>query len=369
MGYPLGRGTMRILFDIGHPAHVHLFKNIIKKLKNDGHFIKITARDKEVTLALLNAYGLEYESRGSIFHGIFNKAFGMLKIDWTLFLIAKTFHPDILVGVHNPYIAHVGTLLRKPAVIFTDTENVKIASLVTYPFVKCIITPEYFKEKIDPRKHVKVNGFKETAYLHPNYFTPDPMVIKELGLSEGESFIILRFISWGASHDIGLQGIKKEEEQKIIRTLSQYGRIFITSEKPLSPELERYRLNIPAHKIHSLLSFARLYIGEGGTMAAEAAFLGTPAIHIESDKDGKPTGESCGNFLELRDKYQLIYFYARPEEALKKAVEILENTNSRMEWQEKRKRLLANVVDVTAWMTRFIEEFPESFYQAAMTKK
>ena len=42
---------MRVLFDMGHPAHVHLFKNIIKKLTADGHEVKITARDKEVTLA------------------------------------------------------------------------------------------------------------------------------------------------------------------------------------------------------------------------------------------------------------------------------------------------------------------------------
>lgn len=359
---------MRVLFDIGHPAHVHLFKNIISNLKRDGHAVKITARDKEVTLSLLRAYGLDFESRGSIYHGILNKAFGMLKIDLTLYRIAKEFNPDLLIGVHNPYVAHVGTLLRKPAIIFTDTENVKIASLVTYPFVQCIITPEYFKEKVDPGKHITINGFKETAYLHPGYFTPDPAVIRDLGIAEHESFIILRFISWGASHDIGLKGIKQEEEREIIATLSKFGRIFITSEKPLSPELEPYRLQVPPDRIHSLLYYARLYIGEGGTMAAEAAFLGTPSIHIESDKDGRPTGESCGNFLELRDQYQLLFFYAKPEEALKKAVEILENGNSRAEWQEKRKHLLAKVIDVTAWMTRFIEGYPESFYQAIQQK-
>lgn len=355
---------MRVLFDIGHPAHVHLFRNIVTNLKRDGHEVKITARDKEVTLALLRAYGLEYESRGAIYQGILNKAFGMFRIDWTLYGIARKFNPDILIGVHNPYVAHVGTLLRRPAIIFTDTEGVKIASFVTYPFVQCIITPEFFREYVDPKKHIAINGFKETAYLHPAYFTPDPEVIRSLGIAEGERFIILRFISWGASHDLGLQGIRKEAEREILRTLSQYGRVFITSEKPLDPELEPYRLHLPPDKIHSLLYYASLYIGEGGTMAAEAAFLGTPAIHIESDKDGKPTGEMSGNFLLLRDKYDLMYFYARPEEALKKAVAIMENKNSKAEWQQKRKNLLDNVIDVTDWMTRFIEGYPGSFLEA-----
>ena len=66
---------MRVLFDMGHPAHVHLFKNTIFKLKKDGHDVKITARKKEVTHALLTAYGLDYEDRGKIYTGMFKKAF------------------------------------------------------------------------------------------------------------------------------------------------------------------------------------------------------------------------------------------------------------------------------------------------------
>ena len=300
---------MRVLFDMGHPAHVHFFKNIINNLKRDGHEVKITARNKEVTLALLQAYGLDYENRGEIYTGMLNKAFGMFKIDLKLFQIAKKFKPDILIGVHNPYVAHVGAILRKPVIIFTDTENVKIASLLTYPFVQTILTPTYFREYIDPKKHVQIKGFKEIAYLHPKYFSPDPRVLEEIGLSPDERFIILRFISWGASHDTDLHGIEKGAEKDLIRKLSPYGKIFITSEKPLDGELEQYRLNVPPEKIHSLLYYAQLYIGEGGTMATESAILGTPAIHIESASEGQATGEICGNFLELRDKYGLLFFY------------------------------------------------------------
>jgi predicted glycosyltransferase len=353
---------MRVLFDMGHPAHVHLFRNIIKNLKQDGHEVKITARDKEVTLALLRSYGLEYENRGAMYHGMLNKAFGMLSIDYALYRIAKKFRPDLLIGVHNPYIAHAGFLLRKPAVIFTDTENVKIASLITYPFVQCILTPPFFRERIDPKKHIIIKGFKETAYLHPKYFTPDPRVLEEIGLSPSDKFIILRFISWGASHDVGLQGIHKGAEKEMISALSPYGKIFITSEKPLEGELEQYRLQVPPEKIHSLLYYAQLYIGEGGTMAVESAMLGTPAIHIESGPDGQPTGASCGNFLELRDKYGLLYFYATQEEALKKAIDVLSDKNSKAEWQKKQQILMNDVVDVTAWLTDFIENYPESFY-------
>lgn len=348
---------------MGHPAHVHFFKNTIYNLKKDGHEVKITARNKEVTLALLKAYGLDYENRGEIYTGMLNKALGMIKIDLKVLQIARKFRPDILIGVHNPYVAHVGTVLRKPVIIFTDTENVKIASLLTYPFVNTIITPRFFQESIDPKKHVKIQGIKEIAYLHPTYFTPDPHVLDEVGLFPGEKFIIMRFISWGASHDTDLHGIGKGAEKELIRKLSHYGKIFITSEKPLDGELEQYRLQVPPEKIHSLLSYAQLYIGEGGTMAVEAGILGTPAIHIESTSTGQATGESCGNFCELRDKYDLIFFYPTEEMALQKAVEILENPNSKKEWQEKQKKLWSEVIDVTSWLTDFIERYPESFYE------
>ncbi len=354
---------MRVLIDIGHPAHVHFFKNLIKNLENHGQGVKITARDKEVVMALLKAYGFEHENRGGVYQGLLKKACGMFKIDYKLYKIARAFKPSILLGVHNPYIAQIGRLIGKPSIIFTDTENVRIASLLTYPFADVICTPSCFREKIGHKKHVKYNGYKELAYLHPNYFVPNSDFLDDINLSKDSKFIILRFISRGASHDVGLRGIKKGTEIEFIKRLEQYGEVFITSERKINKELERYKLIVPPEKIHSLLYYAQLYIGEGGTMATEAAVLGTPSIHIEATSSGRPTGELSGNFLELRDKYDLLYFFADQNLALEKAIEILENKNSKSEWHRKRERLLRDKIDVTAWMTDFIERYPESFYE------
>lgn len=98
-------------------------------------------------------------------------------------------------------------------------------------------------------------------------------------------------------------------------------------------------------------------------MAAEAAILGTPSIHVESNAQGIATGNSSGNFRELRDRYGLLYFFADQKAAFSKASEILENKNAKLEWQRKRENLLKDKIDVTAWMTDFIEKYPESFNQ------
>ncbi|WOF16350.1 DUF354 domain-containing protein [Methanoplanus sp. FWC-SCC4] len=354
---------MRVLFDIGHPAHIHLFKNVIKNLEKGGHAVKVTARNKEITKDLLDAYGIPYENRGEAYNGLFKKAIGMIKIDLELYNIAKKFDPDILAGVHNPYIAHVAKIMKKPSIIFNDTENVKIAKILTYPFATVICTPSCFKEQVDPGKHVKINGYKELAYLHPENFVPDPDVLKSIGVLENERYIVLRFISWAASHDIGLQGIERGKELEFIKTLEEFGKVFVTSERELGSELDKYRLHISPEKMHSLLYYAQLYIGEGGTMAAEAAVLGTPSIHIESTSSGRPTGEFIGNFSELQNRYDIMYFFARSDEALKKGVEILKNENSKDEWQIKRDVLIKDKINVAEWMTYFIEHYPDSFHE------
>jgi len=285
----------------------------------------------------------------------------MIKRNYKLYRIAKKFVPNILVGVHDPYIAQVGKLLRKPSITFTDTEHVRLSSKLTFPFTNVICTPACFKERLNPQKHVRYNGYHELAYLHPKYFAPDDTVLAGMGLSRNDQFIILRFISWGASHDVHLMGIDKGSALEFIKSLERYGRVFITSERKLSTELEQYRLAVPPEQMLSLLYYADLYIGEGGTMAAEAAILGTPAIHIESTSKGIATGNFSGNFLELRDTYDLLCFYPDQKHALEKAMSILEDTNSKKKWQQKREKLLEDKIDVTAWMTDFIERYPESF--------
>ena len=44
---------MNILIDIGHPAHVHLFKNFAWDMQNNGHKILFTCREKEFEIDLL----------------------------------------------------------------------------------------------------------------------------------------------------------------------------------------------------------------------------------------------------------------------------------------------------------------------------
>jgi len=44
---------MKILIDINHPAHVHLFKHFVWEMQKKGHEFLFTTRRKEFTIELL----------------------------------------------------------------------------------------------------------------------------------------------------------------------------------------------------------------------------------------------------------------------------------------------------------------------------
>jgi uncharacterized protein len=62
--------AMRILVDLTHPAHFHLFSHAIEAWRSHGHEVRITARDKEMTHALLEHAGWDYQSFGRPGNGL-----------------------------------------------------------------------------------------------------------------------------------------------------------------------------------------------------------------------------------------------------------------------------------------------------------
>ena len=353
------------MIGIGHPRQVHFWKNIVRNLMDDGHDVKIVAWKKDILLDLLNAYGFEYEVIGKNYKGLIKKAYGMFENDIKLFKIAKKFKPDILMG-GSPYLAHVSKLIGKPYIYFFETEHAHISYWLTYPFADVICSPSCFKKKINSHKYVTYNSYSHLAYLHPNYFTPDPSVLEDMGLSADDTFIIIRLVLLDASHDARSKGFSNKFLEQSIKLLEEYGNTFITSERKLSKSLEKYRITFPPEKLHSALYYASLHVGDGGT-AIESAILGTPSVHVISVKS--PSGEMLGAsqihgiFDELVNRYGMLYSYTDPNRAIDKALEILQCDDIKIKLKGKKRKLLNDKIDTTTFMTEFIEKYPESFYE------
>ncbi|MBN1126821.1 MAG: DUF354 domain-containing protein, partial [Sedimentisphaerales bacterium] len=268
---------MRILVDIAHPAQVHFFRHAIRAWQDHGHTVAVTALDKEVTLGLLEHFGIAYRQVNTPRLPAWLRLVRMLGRDGRLLQFCREFRPDVLTAVGGIWAAQAGFLLRRPVVLWDDTEHHKWGHRAAWPFATQIHCPDCYK--LPPvRKQRLYAGCHELAYLHPKRFTPQSQIMRELGIDPTERYCVVRLVAWGAQHDVGQHGIEIDKRTELIRTLAERTRVYITSEASLPEELAPYRLCIPPHQIHHVLAFASLVVTEGATMASESALLATPTI-------------------------------------------------------------------------------------------
>lgn len=344
---------MRIVVDIGHPAHVHFFKNFIWEMKGRGHEVLITATRKDVSLELLNNYGFDYIDMGSYGNSSIKKILNVPLMALKMYKKVNNFKPDIFVGISAIRAAHASKLTRKPCIVFDDTEHSKWEHILYAPGADIICTPSCFKKDLG-KKQVRYDGYHELAYLHPDYFEPDPSVLQYIGLKQGDKFAVVRFVAWKAVHDINQHGFSPSGRRRLIEELEKKVPVFITSEKPLPEEFSQYSANIPPQMLHDLLYYAELCVSEGGTTGTEAAALGTPAIHIST------TAQYCGNFDDMSQNYGLIETCSDENTAINRAIELLDNGKTKGEWRRKRQKMLAGKIDVTRFMLKLVESYANS---------
>lgn len=349
---------MKILFHLGHPAHFHLFKNVIRSVEAKGHQAQILIKKKDVLEDLLKESGFSYSN--ILPHGRKNSktgiALGQLKQDFKLFQYAIKNKPDIMAGT-SVAISHVGKLLGIPAINVNedDAEVVPLYARLAYPWANQIVAPECCSVGKWIKKKVSYNSYHELAYLHPDTFNPDREVVKKYFPVDNNYFII-RFAQLNAHHDEGIKGINLKVAEKMIDILRPHGKVYITSERALESELEPYRIKINPSDMHHVMAFAQLYIGDSQTMAAEAGVLGIPFIRF-NDFVGR-----IGYLNELENKYKL-GFGIKPENSellLDKIKELLMLENRNQVFQQRREKMLADKINLADFLTWFLETYPES---------
>lgn len=338
---------MRILIDIGHPAHVHLFRNFAREMLNRGHTVEFTCRDRENVLYLLDHYKFKHFNLGPRHKTAIKKALGLIEFDLKMLKICRKYKPDMFLSHGSILAAHMSFLFGKPHVSFEDTFNMEQVRLYR-PFTKVILTGDYIHPSLGNRE-LRYPGYHELAYLHPRVYKPDPSVLKYLGINPGEKYAIVRFIAWDASHDLGHQGLSVENKLKLVAELSKRLKVFISSEARLPRELEKYKIKIPPELMHDALYHAHLYIGESGTMASESMVLGTRAIFFNV------LGYDA---TQDQEKYGILSNYsASPQDqsaAIHQALEIASTRYKELEEHQRETEFLLqekiNVTDFLVWL-------------------
>ncbi len=338
---------MKYIFELNHPKHYYQFKYVMQQLKEDGHEIHVLARDKDVLLNVLRDEHVSYEIFGVHKKTLRDKIIGTPRLLINYYRIAKREKPDVIVSKASFYGTIIAKIVRAKSVIFPDSEVVTVTNRYVVPLATKVVTPSSFGLDYG-KKHIRIGGLFEDCYLAPSIFQADGTIVEKYGLKR--PYAVLRFVGWYANHDVNNNGFTFDEKMQLIRAIEPYMTVYISSEKALPMELRKYQLPTPSNQIHSVLSYADLYLGDSQTMATEAALLGTPAIRSNSFVGPN----DMTNFKVLEQKYGLLR-NIRSFGDVVKVVSDYAQQSRKEDWQQKKENYFALVGNANQTIVELLE--------------
>ncbi len=343
------------LFFFIHPAYFHVFRNTINILKSEGHNVDILISSKDILEELVINEGWKYHNlfpngRKIKFIPVYLSAF--INIFTTVYRIFKftkgkkydLFITDDLIGI-NGFFLGVKTFL------FQDDDVTAVPeTFIQHIFCDKILSPRCSNMGFFNYKKIPFDGYKELGYLHPNKFKPDIKKITFHNITKQKYFLI-RLVSLKATHDVGVKGLNNKDVSIIINKLKKHGKVYISSERRLNDEFEKYRIKINVNEMPHVLSFADLLISDSQTMSAEAGVLGTPFLRF-NDFVGK-----ISYLDELENKYLLGYGYktSAKKDFFKKLDKLLLTKNLKSNHQTKKNKMLSEKIDLTDFLIKLIK--------------
>ena len=351
---------MKILIQVGHPAQFHFYKNAISLWQAKGHNVRLLIKTKDVLEKLAIASGFNYV----IFeYKNYNKSskIEMLKmVSSRFFSYIKQmliFRPDIIIAP-DPILAKISRFYKSTFIAVSEDDYHIINTLahLLFPSANAIFAPRVCDFSPWQSKKVEYEGYMKLAYLHPKRFIANKELIQPY-LRDNNPYVLIRLVALTAYHDEHIEGIDNTLLDRIISRFEGMGySVYISSEKELSERYRIYRLTSPVDLIHHIMAFASFLVCDSQSMAVEAAMLGIPSIRF-NDFAGK-----ISVLEELEHKYELTYGIKtdQPERLFEKINELLAIPNLREEFQFRRRKMLADKIDVTAFLVWFIENYPKS---------
>lgn len=346
--------AIKILIDIGHPSHVHYFKNLIKIMSEKGHQVIVIARDRDIINYLLKYYEILFHTRGKGKNSILGKFVYMIYADFLIYKKSLKYKPNLILSFSSPYAAQVSKLLKIPHITLNDTEHTdKYHKIFTYPFSEAIINPFSYQNNLGV-KQIRIKCFIEYFYLHPKVYKPDPEIFNILGINNKEKYVVLRFVSWNAFHDINKKGLSLNQKIKLVTLLNKKYKVYISSENEIEPELQKYKIRIPPERMHDLLAYSSLFIGESGTMASESTLLGVPSVYIN------PLPLMC--YLKTAQEYGILKYFKKGEGLNEYISNLVNSEYLKNDTINKRDKMVKDFINPTELLVWFLEEWPDSKY-------
>jgi len=287
---------VRVWIDVDNAPHVQIFRPIIRRLREKGAEVAVTARDRTFVPDLLRAASIDHTivGRGQP-TGVAAKATALASRAAALARFASRERFDVAVGHGSRSLPPAARLARVPNLTMFDYEHV--STWLFRRFCDRILIPRAAAAAVVGSRPGgpwrTFDGYKEEIYLAD--FTPDRSIRASLGLSEHDVLVVVRPPSRTAHyHDAASEAILEAVAHRIadaatVPASSGAGGgvrgVWLRrdpSEAVPASAAAAPNIVIPEAPLDglSLLAAADVAISGGGTMNREAALLGTPAYSI-----------------------------------------------------------------------------------------
>ncbi len=274
---------MKIWIDLTNSPHINFFKPFIKKWKEEGHEVTITARNLANTIELINQNVWEYHEIGS--HAGKNKIRKLFYFPMrvlSLYTFLKKNKPEIGISHSSFYSPIVCKLLNIPSIYLNDNEHAK-GNYLAFKFATLNMLPEFLSAKAKQLKWLdKYNVEFYTGIKEGIYLSQIEGIQQQKNHEKVHTKIFIRLEPWSAEYYKG----NSDFMDPIIQKLNMKYDVVIL---PRSVEqIEHFKTNkfkgvqvsLKPMKLEDILKECFVFIGAGGSMTRELAFLGVPTLSV-----------------------------------------------------------------------------------------
>jgi hypothetical protein len=292
---------MRVWIDLTNSPHVLVMRPVIELLREDGHEVRVTARDFAQTLALCERFGIEHtaigrhrgERLGAKAVGLASRSAALVRWARADTRAAGGRGFDLALGHGSNDVSVAAALLRIPSSTMFDYEWATVQHNVNCRLARAVVVPAAIPPerlyRYGARGKVRAyEGLKEEYYLSD--FQPDEAVLAELALDRARPIVVVR-----TPPEVSLY---HRFENDLFASVLERLRV-AAAEDGVQPVVlprvaaQRAELTgvpgfvVPERAIdaQSLIACSDLVISAGGTMNREAVALGVP---VYTTFEGRP---------------------------------------------------------------------------------
>jgi len=343
---------MKVWIDILTPKQANFFAEFQHRLNAKGFKTVLTTREyREVNelLELRKVKAIQAGRHGG--GGLKEKLAESSKRVSELAKIVEEQEPEIAISFSSPEASRVAFGLKIPHYCISDSPHAEAVCKLSLPFSQKLFTPwiipinAWKKYGMNTREIVRYHALDPAVWI--SGFKNNPKAADSLNLDASKPIIVIRtpeeFAAYLSSNTSSMSGFTVDITAKLVDLADEGSQIVILPRYDGQAEKfkKRFgeRITVPEHVVDTgpLLAMASVFIGGGGTMTAESALLGVPAI---SYYPAEPT--FVDRFLI---EYGLVDRLRDPGRIAQRALSVSKNHEFREFCSRKSKALLESMED------------------------